>query len=93
MLNVFKNDYCIRDKFSNIDREKKCPDEFCRATCVRPVVGKKYDYFSLLRKQMDTYVRKVYIVRKVTSAPTFLAQSNTCLHDVYRLRRVLKIDF
>ena len=33
--------------------------------------GQKYDYFSLLCKQMDIYLRKVYIVRKVTSAPTF----------------------
>ena len=32
--------------------------------------GQKYDYFSLLCKQMDIYLRKVYIVRKVTSAPT-----------------------
>ena len=35
--------------------------------------GKKYDHFSLLCKQMDIYLRKVYIVKKVTSAPTFLA--------------------
>ena len=37
--------------------------------------GKKYDHFSLLCKQMDIYLRKVYmyIVRKVTSALTFLA--------------------
>ena len=35
--------------------------------------GQKYDHFSLLCKQMDIYLRKVYIVRKVTSAPTFLA--------------------
>ena len=33
--------------------------------------GKKYDYFSLLCKQMDIYLKKVYIFRKVTSAPTF----------------------
>ena len=35
--------------------------------------GQKYDHFSLLCKQMDIYLRKVYVVRKVTSAPTFLA--------------------
>ena len=35
--------------------------------------GQKYDHFSLLCKQMDIYLRKVHIVRKVTSAPTFLA--------------------
>ena len=35
--------------------------------------GQKYDHFSLLSKQIDTYLRKVYIVKKVTSAPTFLA--------------------
>ena len=34
--------------------------------------GQKYDHFSLLCKQMDIYLRKVYIVRNVTSAPTFL---------------------
>ena len=34
--------------------------------------GKKYDHFSLLCKQMDIYLRKVYIVIKVTLAPTFL---------------------
>ena len=50
--------------------------------------GKKYDHFSLLCKQMDIYVRKVYIVRKVTSASTFVAY----LRDVYRTRRVLKIE-
>ena len=33
--------------------------------------GKKYDNFSLLCKQMDIYLRKVYIVRKVSSVPTF----------------------
>ena len=42
---------------------------------------------------MDIYLRNVYIVRKVTSAPTFFTYSNTCLRDVYRTRRVLKIDF
>ena len=35
--------------------------------------GKKYDHFSLLCKQMDIYLRKVYIIKKVTSALTFLA--------------------
>ena len=34
--------------------------------------GQKYDHFSLLCKQMDISLKKkVYIVRKVTSAPTF----------------------
>ena len=33
----------------------------------------KYDHFSLLCKQMDIYLRKVCIVRKATSALTFLA--------------------
>ena len=42
-------------------------------TRVQPVLGKKYDNFSLLCKQMDIYLRKVYIVRKVTSVLTFLA--------------------
>ena len=42
-------------------------------TRIRPVLVKKYDNFSLLCKQMDIYLRKVYIVRKVTSAATFLA--------------------
>ena len=28
--------------------------------------GQKYDHFSLLCKQMDSSLRKVYIVRKVT---------------------------
>ena len=35
--------------------------------------GQKYDHFNLLCKQLDIYVRKVNIVRKVTSALTFLA--------------------
>ena len=35
--------------------------------------SQKYHHFSLLCKQMDIYLRKVYIVRKVTAAPTFLA--------------------
>ena len=35
--------------------------------------GKKYDHFSLLCKQRDDFVGKVYIVRKVTSAPVFMA--------------------
>ena len=35
--------------------------------------GQKYDHFSLLCKQMDIYLIKVYIARKVTSAPTFSA--------------------
>ena len=54
--------------------------------------GQKYYHCSLLREQIDIYLRKVYVVRKVTSAPTFLALSNTCLCDVYRTRQVLKID-
>ena len=39
----------------------------------RTSFGKKYGHFNLLCKQIDVYLRKVYIVRKVTSAPTFLA--------------------
>ena len=35
--------------------------------------GQNYDNFSLLCKQMDIYLRKVYIVRKITSVQTFLA--------------------
>ena len=36
------------------------------------------------------FTRKLYIVRKVTSAPTFLALSSACPCDVYRTRQVLK---
>ena len=35
--------------------------------------GKKYYHFSLLCKQMDSFLGKLDIVRKVTSAPTCLA--------------------
>ena len=35
---------------------------------------------------MDIFLGTWYTVRKVT----FLAESNTCLRDVYRTRRVLK---
>ena len=63
------------------------------ATRVQPVLVKKYDHFSLLCKQMDIYLRKVYIVRKVTSPWTFLAESNTCLRGIYRTQRVPKVDF
>ena len=34
---------------------------------------KKFYHVSLSCKQMNISIRKVYIVRKVTSAPTFLA--------------------
>ena len=40
-----------------------CPTSFC----------KKYDHFSFLCKQMDIFLGKLYIVRRVTSVPTFLA--------------------
>ena len=72
-----------------IMRRLKCCVEYSYLTSF----GQKYDHFSLLCKQMDIYLRKVYIVRKVTSVPTVLAESNTCLRDVYRTRGVLKIDF
>ena len=35
--------------------------------------GKKYDILGLLCKQIDIFLGQVYIVRKVPSAPTFLA--------------------
>ena len=46
------------------------------STRIRPVLvkkkqKKKYDNFSLLCKQMDMYLRKVYILRQVTAAPTW----------------------
>ena len=54
-------------------------DQFC---------GQKYAHFSFFCKQMDIFLRKFYIFRKVTSAPTFLAS----LCDAHRTRQVLKID-
>ena len=47
--------------------------KFLEVYACRTSFGQKYDHFSLLCKQMDIYLRKLYIVRKVTSAPTFLA--------------------
>ena len=41
-------------------------------TRIRPVLVKNFIILTSC-KQMDIYLRKVYIVRKVTSAPTFLA--------------------
>ena len=35
--------------------------------------GQKYGHFIFFGKQMDIFEEKVYIFRKVTSAPTFLA--------------------
>ena len=54
--------------FSNFDTSWNQTDLYWYQTSF----DKKYDHFSLLCKQMDIYLRKVYIVRKVTSAPTFL---------------------
>ena len=41
----------------------------------------KYGHFSFLCKQMDIFLGKRYMIRKVTSG------------DVNRMRRVLKVDF
>ena len=54
--------------FSNFDTSWNQTDLYWYQTSF----DQKYDHFSLLCKQMDIYLRKVYIVRKVTSAPTFL---------------------
>ena len=60
---MMNKDLFIADIKHGISARYSCPTSF----------DKKYDHLSLLCKQMDIYVRKVYIVRKVTSAPTFLA--------------------
>ena len=60
-IRLTRSTYILKDHELHSSSIQKCSLYSCPTR-----FGQTYDYFSLLCKQMDIYLRKVYIVRKVT---------------------------